>query len=229
MGELKGIQWILTDIEGTTTEISFVYNVLFPFFREHLSAWENNNSLEVDKILLETQELISLETGRRDLSRTELFNQLRTWSIEDRKVSPLKELQGLVWKQGFDSGELKGHVYSDVRPSLERWQSQGINLAVFSSGSVTAQKQLFGNSVDGDLTPFFQYYFDTKTGTKRDADTYRIISEILGGFPPTILFLSDVVEELMAAEQAGFKTIQLLRPGTTAGWSTTAENFNEIK
>lgn len=229
MGELNGIQWILTDIEGTTTEISFVYNVLFPFFREHLSAWENNNSLEVDKILLETQELISLETGRSDLSRTELFNQLRTWSIEDRKVSPLKELQGMVWKQGFDSGELKGHVYSDVRPSLERWQSQGINLAVFSSGSITAQKQLFGHSIDGDLTPFFQYYFDTKTGAKREADTYRIISKILGGFPPTILFLSDVVEELMAAEQAGFKTIQLLRPGTAAGWPTTAENFNEIK
>ena len=151
---LANIKWILTDIEGTTTDVAFVYDVLFPYFRTNLGAWKNVDSIEMNEVLSETQRLVSEEIGATGLSREMLFNQLLAWSLEDRKVTPLKQLQGMVWKTGFESGALKGHVYPDVLPSLQRWKSLGINVAIFSSGSIAAQKQLFGYSVDGDLTFF---------------------------------------------------------------------------
>jgi len=225
---MSKVQCILTDIEGTTTDISFVYNTLFPYFREHLPEWRQQQTEDVQNILEATQRLITDESGGVNLSRDELFDQLLKWSLEDRKVTPLKELQGIIWKQGFESGALKGHVYPDVAPALNLWKNQGIHLAVFSSGSVGAQRQLFEHSVSGNLTGFFSHYFDTKTGTKRDAETYKRIAEIMGFAARNILFLSDVKEELEAAETSGYKTIQLVRPGTAATWKTIASDFTQI-
>lgn len=220
--------WIVTDIEGTTTDISFVYNVLFPYFRANLNDWSKVKSEELDAVLLATQELVQKEEGTVDLSRQALMDKLLQWSLEDRKVTPLKELQGMVWKKGFESGELKGHVYPDVLPALNSWKSMHIQMAVFSSGSVSAQKQLFGNAMVGDLTSYFSYFFDTHTGPKRVPHTYLRIAEILMTAPSKILFLSDVKEELEAAQQAGYLTVQLLRPGTTCAWRWSVADFSEI-
>jgi enolase-phosphatase E1 len=220
--------WIITDIEGTTTDISFVFNVLFPYFRENLKNWANVSSEELDAILIAAQTIVQQEEGTAKLSRQDLLDKLFQWSLEDRKVTPLKELQGLVWKKGFESGELKGHVYPDVLPALNYWKSIQIQLAVFSSGSVSAQKQLFGNSVEGDLTSYFRYFFDTHTGPKREAKTYLRMAELLCSPPGGILFLSDVKEELEAAQQAGYQTIQLLRPGTKNAWPRHVLDFSQI-
>ena len=222
------ISCILTDIEGTTTEISFVYDVLFPYFREHLFEWEEVESDEIQEILTATQRLITEELGSSSLDRKALFKQLLAWSLEDRKVTPLKALQGIIWKKGFETGVLKGHVYPDVAPALARWHSEGKTLAIFSSGSVSAQKQLFGNSIDGDLSPYFSAFFDTQTGMKRDPQTYVAIANSLSMLPANVLFLSDVVEELAAAKQAGMNTTQLVRPGTVAAWDSVASNFSQI-
>ena len=226
---LANIKWILTDIEGTTTDVAFVYDVLFPYFRTHLGAWKNVDSIEMNEVLSETQRLVSEEIGATGLSREMLFNQLLAWSLEDRKVTPLKQLQGMVWKTGFESGALKGHVYPDVLPSLQRWKYLGINVAIFSSGSIAAQKQLFGYSVDGDLTSFFSDYFDTTTGMKREVETYLKIADKLNCPAVQMLFLSDIPQELEAAKAAGMDTLQLLRPGTMQLWPTCVSNFNEIK
>jgi len=222
------ISCILTDIEGTTTEISFVYDVLFPYFREHLFEWEDVESDEIQEILTATQRLITEELGSSSLDRKALFKQLLAWSLEDRKVTPLKALQGIIWKKGFETGVLKGHVYPDVAPALARWHSEGKTLAIFSSGSVSAQKQLFGNSIDGDLSPYFSAFFDTQTGMKRDPQTYVAIANSLTMLPANVLFLSDVVEELAAAKLAGMNTTQLVRPGTVAAWDSVASNFSQI-
>lgn len=220
--------WIITDIEGTTTDVSFVFNVLFPYFRENLKDWANVSSEELDAILIAAQTIVQQEEGTAKLSRQDLLDKLFQWSLEDRKVTPLKELQGLVWKKGFESGELKGHVYPDVLPALNYWKSIQIQLAVFSSGSVSAQKQLFGNSVEGDLTSYFRHFFDTHTGPKREATTYLRMAELLCSPPGGILFLSDVKEELEAAQQAGYQTIQLLRPGTKIAWPRHVLDFSQI-
>ena len=222
------ISCILTDIEGTTTEISFVYDVLFPYFREHLFEWEEVESDEIQEILTATQRLITEELGSSCLDRKALFKQLLAWSLEDRKVTPLKALQGIIWKKGFETGVLKGHVYPDVAPALARWHSEGKTLAIFSSGSVSAQKQLFGYSIDGDLSPYFSAFFDTQTGMKRDPQTYVAIANSLSMLPANVLFLSDVVEELAAAKQAGMHTTQLVRPGTVTAWDSVASNFSQI-
>jgi len=162
-------------------------------------------------------------------SKEALFEQLRQWSNEDRKVTPLKTFQGMVWEQGFKSGAIKGHVYPDVKPALEQWTSMGIKLAIFSSGSIAAQKQLFGFSIEGDLTPYFSAFFDTTTGMKRDEQTYQLIVEQLQAPANCVLFLSDISQELEAAHAAGIRTLQLVRPGTEANWSWCVAGFSEIQ
>lgn len=229
MKMLDGIQWILTDIEGTTTEVSFVYDILFPYFRAHMDEWQIIDSAPMNDVLEQTRLLVLDEQAINLTSKEALFNQLRQWSLEDRKVTPLKTFQGMVWEQGFKSGAIKGHVYSDVQPALERWFNSGIKLAVFSSGSIAAQKQLFGYSIEGDLTKYFSDYFDTTTGMKRDVQTYHLIVEKLLVPANRVLFLSDIPQELEAAEAAGLRTLQLVRPGTQANWSWCVSDFNEIQ
>ena len=229
MKDLDGIQWILTDIEGTTTEVSFVYDILFPYFRAHMDQWKTVDSDPMNQVLEQTRVLVLEEQSINLTSKEALFEQLRQWSNEDRKVTPLKTFQGMVWEQGFKSGAIKGHVYTDVKPALEQWTSMGIKLAIFSSGSIAAQKQLFGFSIEGDLTPYFSAFFDTTTGMKRDEQTYQLIVEQLQAQANSVLFLSDISQELEAAHAAGLRTLQLVRPGTEANWSWCVADFSEIQ
>jgi enolase-phosphatase E1 len=229
MKVLDGVQWILTDIEGTTTEVSFVYDILFPYFRAHMDQWKTVDSDPMNQVLEQTRVLVLEEQSINLTSKEALFEQLRQWSNEDRKVTPLKTFQGMVWEQGFKSGAIKGHVYSDVKPALEQWTSMGIKLAIFSSGSIAAQKQLFGFSIEGDLTPYFSAFFDTTTGMKRDEQTYQLIVEQLQAPANSVLFLSDIAQELEAAHAAGLRTLQLVRPGTEANWSWCVADFSEIQ
>lgn len=226
----KPIRYILTDIEGTTSSVEFVYKTLFPYFLEHLEELRNlTKQDEVVNAFNQTIELAYSEDGESIKSIDEILNKLRIWSSEDRKITPLKTLQGVLWKDGYESGKIKGHVYEEVKEALEAWKDEGIVLGVFSSGSVTAQKLLFEHSEYGDLTPYFSHYFDTNTGGKREINTYRLISKKIEIPVSEILFLSDISEELEAASKAGCQTIQLTRPGTNKSWYRTATNFNEIK
>ena len=229
MKVLDGIQWILTDIEGTTTEVSFVYDILFPYFRAHMDQWKTVDSAPMNDVLEQTRLLVIEEQSINLTSKEALFEQLRQWSIEDRKVTPLKTFQGMVWEQGFKSGAIKGHMYPDVKPALERWTAMGMKLAIFSSGSIAAQKQLFGFSTEGDLTPYFSAYFDTTTGMKRDEQTYQLIVQQVNAPANSVLFLSDIHQELEAAHAAGLRTLQLVRPGTQANWSWCVADFSEIQ
>jgi enolase-phosphatase E1 len=172
---------------------------------------------------------IAIEQEKIQLNTTnEIIDTLLRWSLEDKKITPLKTLQGILWRKGYASGEIKGHIYTDVPTSLQNWKSKGLQMGIFSSGSVDAQKLLFGFSQAGDLTPFFSNYFDTITGAKRESLTYRKIAELLNLPAKNVLFLSDIVEELHAAEEAGFQTVQLVRPGTIANWPRLAETFTEL-
>lgn len=226
---LQPFQCILTDIEGTTSSISFVTDELFPYFREHLGELAGMADQPVVKEALEsTARLAALEDSEQLSSTDELLDKLHRWSVEDRKITPLKTLQGVLWDKGYRDGTLKGHVYADVPAKLESWKNAGKKMAVFSSGSVPAQRLIFGYSVAGDLTPYFSAYFDTNTGGKRDADTYGRIAAKLGFPPNEILFLSDVVEELEAARTAGCQTVQLVRGATIAGWDETAADFSQL-
>ena len=221
-------QYILTDIEGTTTSVSFVYDVLFPYFRENIEKVKDLTHLpEVVEVFKQTKEIAKNE-GVDLISNEDIINQLTTWSLEDKKITPLKTLQGILWKEAYESGLIKGHVYPDVANALALWKKNNIELGVFSSGSVAAQKLIFGFSESGDLTPYFSNYFDTNTGGKRDTETYSKIASLIGKKPSDILFLSDIVEELEAADKAGFQTIQLVRPGTIANWPRTATSFSDI-
>lgn len=223
------IRFILTDIEGTTTSVSYVFDVLFPYFRKHLSDVMNHKDLpEVQKAFEQVNELLAKEGNALPLSDEEMLAVLEKWSLEDRKVTPLKTIQGVIWKQGYEAGELIGHVYDDVPENLKNWHDK-YELGIFSSGSVEAQQLIFGFSEAGDLSQYVDYFFDTNTGQKRDWETYQKIANRTHLAPSHILFLSDVVAELEAAQKTGMLTIQLVRPGTEAAWETTAIDFNEVE
>ena len=223
------VRFILTDIEGTTTAISFVADELFPYFRKNIGDLLQLKDLSVVKEAFdETVSLAHSADGISLSSDEEIIETLRRWSIEDRKITPLKTLQGILWEKGYLDGTLKGHLYDDVAPKLKAWHAAGIGLGVFSSGSMAAQKLLFGNSVAGDLTPLFSHFFDTTAGGTREITTYRTISSKLLIPAENILFLSDIREELEAAKEAGYQTIQLLRPGTEKAWEQVAADFTEI-
>lgn len=223
------IKYVLTDIEGTTTSVSFVYDILFPYFRDHIWELKNMSDLNsVDAAFNETKEIVLAEEGIQLETSDQIIQKLDSWCKEDRKITPLKTLQGILWKIGYETGELKGHVYEDVPITLEKWHTLGLKMGVFSSGSVEAQKLIFGYSEKGDLTTYFSNYFDTKTGMKRESETYVKIAQELKLEPSTILFLSDIVQELEAAHKAGFQTIQLVRPGTKKEWGNSVSGFAEI-
>lgn len=221
---------IITDIEGTTSSVSFVFEVLFPYFRAHFRDFfdKNHPNQGLPDIIAAVQDTVLLEQ-KHSIDQEAAIETLITWSIEDRKHPALKQVQGLVWRSGYESGAIRGHVYPDVAPALARWQAAGLCLSVYSSGSVQAQQLLFAYSEAGDLRPFFSHYFDTGIGPKRAAESYRRMAETLGGRPTDMLFLSDVVAELDAAREAGLQTVQLLRPGTEAGSThPVCPDFNAI-
>jgi enolase-phosphatase E1 len=225
----KGVKVILTDIEGTTSSISFVADQLFPYFREHIRDLLDWKQLPiVQDAFAETVRLAQDEDCETIAGDEQILAKLHQWSVEDRKITPLKTLQGILWDTGYRNGSLKGHVYTDVPQRLKAWKESGLQLAVFSSGSVPAQKLIFGFSVAGDLTPYFSAYFDTRTGGKREAATYTKIAEAMQVAPNEILFLSDIKEELEAANESGLQTIQLLREDKQAEWPFTAIDFEHI-
>ena len=204
---------ILTDIEGTTTPIAFVHQVLFPYARARMADFVGSG----DALLADVPEP-RLQT-------------LLGWMERDEKITALKAIQGKIWAQGYASGALKSELYPDVGPALRRWSKAGLRLYVYSSGSVDAQKQLFGFSQDGDFTPLFQGFFDTRVGPKRAAASYAAISRGANISPGEFLFLSDVEAELDAALQSGLRTCQLVRPKDETRASTrheTAETFAEV-
>ncbi len=228
--KFEGVKYVLTDIEGTTTSVKFVYDQLFPYFRSHIGDLKSMIQLpDVQEAFRLTVKLSLDLEGRKLNSVDEIINTLNRWSEEDRKITPLKSVQGILWEDGYKKGELKGHVYADVLPALEQWKSQGIQMGVFSSGSIAAQKLIFGFSELGDLTPFFSHYFDTTTGGKKVAETYPKIADAIGLQASEIIFLSDITDELVAADAAGFQTVQLVRPGTEANWKCTVKDFTEIE
>ena len=202
---------VVTDIEGTTTPISFVRDVLFPYARERLPALLAERAGE-SAIAAELAEVRRQAPGKPELET------LLRWMDQDAKVTPLKALQGILWREGYAAGTLKGAVYPDVPPALARWKAAGLRLYVYSSGSVEAQKLIFGHSVAGDMTPLFSGFFDTRVGAKREPDSYARIAIGLGLPPAEVLFLSDIEAELDAAAAAGMCTCQLIRPqdGTAA-------------
>lgn len=222
------IKAIVTDIEGTTTALSFVKDVLFPYARENLAAFVRANAAnpQVQNILHDAQ-----QTAGEALDLDALLAQFIRWIDEDRKITPLKALQGLIWDDGYRQGAFTGHVYPDAAEALKKWHAQGIALYVYSSGSVYAQKLLFGHSNAGDLTALFRGYFDTNTGGKRESESYRRIAAAIGLTPETILFLSDIKEELDAAQAAGFQTCWLVRgqqPDARTTAHRQAASFEEI-
>ncbi len=222
----ENIKAVVTDIEGTTTSVSFVYDVLFPYARKNLADFVRKNSDQLDDIFFQ----IAQEDNVPTVSIDEAITYLIGWMDEDKKIKPLKDIQGLIWEDGYKTGAFKGHIFDDVASQLQRWYQDGIKLYVYSSGSVPAQKLLFGYSMAGDLTPYFSGYFDTSTGGKKEASSYiKIASEI--GYPPaSILFLSDNPDELDAAKFAGFEYLGLQRPGNTFDVSDRpfVKSFQEI-
>jgi enolase-phosphatase E1 len=203
------IKIILTDIEGTTTNISFVHDVLFPYAAKHLSDWVHNH-LELD-ITQEILQQVRDMSSQANLNVEDCVNQLMNWLAEDRKITPLKTLQGLIWQAGYDSGELKAHVYPDAVEYLQNWHTAGLRLAIYSSGSIAAQKLLFKHTLVGDLTPLFSMYFDTNIGNKKENQSYLKIADKLNVLPEEILFLSDSVQELTAANFVKFNVCGLNR------------------
>jgi len=222
------IRAIVTDIEGTTSSISFVHEVLFPYAKAHLREFLRAQARRPEVAV--HVHAVATEEGRQ-LTLEDAADVLERWIAEDRKATPLKALQGMVWAQGYAAGELKGHVYPDTPVWLRQWHAQGLKLHVYSSGSVEAQQLIFGYSDSGDLTPLFSGYFDTRVGAKREVASYRNILSQIGLAGDEVLFLSDIGEELDAAREAGLKTTQLLRDDRTKPFAhhPAARDFSEVK
>ena len=212
------IRAILLDIEGTTTPIAFVHEVLFSYAREHAKEFLTNNidSAEVraDIALLREEHALDVSNDLHPPPLTDSIAAYLDWLMaRDRKSTGLKSLQGKIWREGYLNGSLKAQVFADVAPAFARWRNAGLSINIFSSGSVLAQQLLFAHTDAGDLTRFIDNYFDTNVGKKGEADSYRRIAAALNLAANQIVFISDIGAELDAAQQAGMKTLLSLRPG----------------
>ena len=222
----KPIAAVLLDIEGTTTPIDFVYNILFPYARTHVRNYVANHRSQ-PAVLADLSGLIAenVEDTRRGLDPPQLNTSAEQVSIDavdayarwlmdrDRKTTALKSLQGKIWDEGYRKGELRSQVFEDVPPAFKRWHERGQTIGIYSSGSVLAQKLLFANTEAGDLTPLISDYFDTNIGAKKDPDSYRRIAARLRLDSSAVLFVSDVADELDAAAVSGLQTLLCVRPG----------------
>jgi enolase-phosphatase E1 len=223
---------LLLDIEGTTTPVAFVFEVLFPFARDRtedfLATRGDDADVQADLALLqqdyqqETMPVPSWE-GDQPVAAVPYIHYLIGC---DRKSTGLKSLQGKIWDAGYRSGQLRASLFADVPPAFERWQAAGKAIYIFSSGSVQAQQLIFRYSEAGDLTHYISGYFDTTIGSKREVESYQKIAEVVGRSPANILFISDVVAELQPAQAAGFQTLFSSRPGNAAA---SAEGFTQIE
>lgn len=237
---ISGMRHILLDIEGTTCPVSFVSEVLFPYAQKQLQdylarhgqedaiqlllqelkqCWQQEEDSEARALLEASLDLSGLQhddsAERRSSSLTaqELLPYLH-WLIQrDRKVTPWKELQGLIWRDGYARGDLQANLFNEVVPTLREWKQKGLELSVYSSGSVEAQKLLYGHSQDGDVRGLFSHWFDTRIGSKQDVDSYRRILTCLACRADQVLFISDAIAELQAASEAGMEVVFSDREG----------------
>lgn len=227
---LTDVKYILLDIEGTTSDIQFVHKVMFPYSRERLEQFvlSDQNLDEVVEAINLTQQTVKAEQGQ-EIDLEGAIATLLDWIDRDRKHPALKSIQGLIWKEGFETEAFKSHLYPDVKPKLEEWARSGLKLGIYSSGSIATQKMFFSHTVEGDLTPLFSNYFDLTTGSKKEAMSYEQIIEVLGLAPNKIVFFSDVPAELVAAREKGLRVVHVKREGT-ASWSDVpeVESFHEI-
>jgi enolase-phosphatase E1 len=205
-----GVRAVLTDIEGTTSSIAFVKEVLFPYARERLPHFVEAHRDDPD--VRRWLDAAAREAGIEDQLSRRTTDTLVRWIDEDRKATPLKALQGMIWKAGYEARDYRAHLYPEVPAQLRAWKARGLKLYVYSSGSVAAQELFFGHTEAGDLTALFDGWFDTETGGKRERGSYLRISETIGLPPPAIAFLSDVGAELDAARDTGIQTILVCRP-----------------
>jgi len=207
----------LLDIEGTTTPIDFVHKILFPFAKERIESFvsENFEALdeEIKQLTAEHAADKKYDDHLKPDSVPSVAKYLRFLIDVDRKSTPLKSIQGKIWQAGYESGELRSQIFDDVPPAFERWKAAGKTIAIYSSGSVLAQKNLFEFTDHGDLTPFISDHFDTNVGGKREEASYAKIAEELGFKPQNILFVSDVLAELDAARASGLQTALSVRQG----------------
>jgi len=216
------IRALLLDVEGTTSSVSYVYDVLFPFAREHAADYiaTHHQTPAAQKAL----DMLARDAGAESwadwtagltatAARQRALDEVARLMDGDIKATGLKELQGLIWKQGFESGQLRAHIYEDVPPALAAWQAAGLTTQIYSSGSIAAQKLFFGHTERGNLLPNLSGHYDTTTGPKREELSYQKIAEVIGLPTERILFLSDIVPELDAARTAGMQTALVVRPG----------------
>jgi enolase-phosphatase E1 len=210
---------IVTDVEGTTSAIAFVKDVLFPYAGAHLDAYVADH--RHDAAVAQAVHDAAVAAHEPGASDARVLEHLHAWMRADRKLTPLKTLQGLIWAEGYARGDLLGHVYADVPPALRAWHAAGVALYVYSSGSIQAQQVLFAHTFAGDLRSLFAGHFDTTIGAKREPASYAAIAAQTRIAPAKLLFLSDIEEELDAAQAAGLQTARLLRPDDTPPGATT--------
>lgn len=220
---------ILLDIEGTTTPIDFVHKTLFPFAKNKIGEYVAENfdaiGLEIELLKKEYKKDFSEQIYGRDFREDKpetIVDYLKFLIETDRKSTPLKSLQGKVWQAGYESGEIESVIFEDVPRAFERWKSEEKRIAIYSSGSVLAQKLIFKYSNFGDLTNYISNYFDTNTGHKRETESYVKIAHALNHPPKRVAFVSDILQELDAAKTAGFETFLSIREGN-------AETMNQAK
>lgn len=223
------IKLYLFDIEGTTTDINFVHKVLFPYSYNNLEHFISihQNLASVMKAIEEVKKTV-WDEEQKSLSLNDVILTLRGWIEKDRKHGALKEIQGLIWDIGYSKGEFQGHLYSDVKPFFSKILASNNQIGIYSSGSVHAQKLIFGFSNDGDLTPMISYFFDTKIGGKRESSSYQRIAHETKFNPHEIHFFSDIAEELRAANAAGMKVTQLLREGSNPSEIEGINSFKDL-
>ena len=237
----NAIRGVLLDIEGTTSPISFVYDVLFPYARSRMRQFLEANSGQRE-VSMELQELnrqnaADVQEGAPNIedsngAMVETAAEYCLWLMDcDRKSAPLKAIQGLIWEHGYRNGDLRGEIFADVPVALSRWHAQQRTVAIFSSGSVLAQKLLFGYTRSGNLTKYISFFYDTRTGPKYDPESYRRIAAEIRQDPGSLLFVSDVTKELAAARGAGLHTALAVRPGnpdTASSDHPVIHSFDEL-
>jgi enolase-phosphatase E1 len=221
------VRAILTDLEGTTVPMSFMTGTLISLARERLGSYiaQHAEDADVDDALYEAGRLF----GGFTLKLEEAEALFLRWMKQDRKATPLKAIQGLIWQEGYDAGQIKSEIYPDVADSLKAWSAAGLRLFVYSSNSELAQKLILSHAPSGDLTSLFEGYFDTVTGQKIEPASYEAICEKLGLPAASVLVLCDNEEELDTAKSVGLATARIVRDGSVKSRHPIVPDFPSLK